>query len=138
VVVGRCVGVCDALAVTVGVAGGFVVCPARDGVGLTLGAPCELDTSRTATTAMMTAAAATTIGQRHRRQPDGGPAGGIPPVPPGAFRPAAVTGPDAGTKDVSGKSGPRLRSALVAATESAAPPPGTTCPGTTGSSVVGS
>lgn len=132
-VVGCCVGACDALAVAVGVAGGFVVCPARDGVGLTLGAPCELDTSRTATTAMMTAAAATAIGQRHRRQPDGGPAGGIPPVPPGTSRPATVDEPDAGTRDVFGKSGPRPRSTLVAATESAAPPPGTT-----GSSVVGS
>ena len=35
-------GVFEALAVAVGVAGGFVVSPARDAVGLTLGVPCEL------------------------------------------------------------------------------------------------
>ena len=129
-------GFVEEAAVAVGVAGGLVVSPASDAVGLTLGAPpCEPDTSRTATTAMMTAAAAAVIGQRHRRQPDARRAGGMPPVPPGTDGVAALNGPDAGTSDVAsipGAPGARLRSARVAATESAADA------GTTGSSVVGS
>ena len=78
--VGCFAGAVEELAVAVGVAGGFVVSPASDAVGLTFAAPCECDTSRTATTAMMTAAAAAAAGQRHRRSVDGGlgPAG-----PPG-------------------------------------------------------
>jgi len=118
-------GVFEALTVAVGVAGGFVVSPARDAVGLGLGPPCEPVRSRTATTAMMTAAAAAVSGQRHRRQPDGGWPGGtggmplVPPATPGTVR-AALCGPDAGTMAVAGSSGPRARSSRVAAIESAA------------------
>jgi hypothetical protein len=136
-------GVFEALVVAVGVAGGFVVSPARDAVGLTFGEPCEPDSSRTATTAMMTAAAAAVIGQRHRRQPDVRLAGGMPPVPPGMppVPPgrggvARLNGPDAGTSDVAsipGVPGPRLRSTRVAE----APPTAADAP-MTGSSVVGS
>ena len=135
VAVGFFAGAFEELAVAVGDAG-FVVSPASDVVGLALAAPCECDTSRTATTAMMTAAATAVIGQRHRLSGDGrlpGGDGGMPPAPPGRPGPAALNGPDAGTRDVSGSSGPRLRSARVAETESAAPDARTT-----GSSVVGS
>jgi hypothetical protein len=136
VAVGFFAGVFEEPAVAVGVAGGFVVSPASDVVGLTLGAPCGRDTSRTATTAMMTAAATAVTGQRHRPSGDGrlpGGNGGMPPAPPGRPGPAALNGPDAGTRDVSGSSGPRLRSTRVPETESAAPDARTT-----GSSVVGS
>jgi hypothetical protein len=133
VAVGFFAGVFEALVVAVGVAGGFVVSPARDAVGVTFGEPCELDSTRTATTAMMTAAAAPVIGQRHRLSRDRLLPGGIPPVPPPMFSPAAVNGPDTGTRDVSGSSGPGLRSTRVAETESAAADTGMT-----GSSVVGS
>ena len=127
-------GAFDAVAVAVGVAGGFVVSPARDAVGVTFGEPCELDSIRTATTAMMTAAAAAASGQRHRLSRDRLLPGGMPPVPPPPmFSPAAVNGPDTGTRDVSGSSGPGPRSTRVAETESAAADTGMT-----GSSVVGS
>jgi hypothetical protein len=133
-------GVFEALVVAVGVAGGFVVSPARDAVGLTFGEPCEPESSRTATTAMMTAAAAAAIGQRHRRQPDARLPGGMPPVPPGMppVPPgrggvARLNGPDAGTSDVASIPGPRLRSTRVAG----APPAAAAAP-MTGSSVVGS
>jgi hypothetical protein len=137
--VGFLAGVFEEVAVAVGVAGGLVVSPASDAVGLTLGVPFEWDRSRTATTAMMTAAAAAVMGQRHRRQPDSRwPGGmppvppGMPPVPPGTGGVAALNGPDAGTSDVASIPGARLRSARVAPTESAADA------GTTGSRVVGS
>lgn len=126
----------EELAVAVGVDGGFVASPASDAVELTLGVPCEWDVSRIATTAMIAAAATAVTGQRHRRQPDGRRAGGrppVPPVPPGTSRPDASNGPDTGTRDVSGSSGPRACSTRVAATGSAAADAGTT-----GSSVVGS
>lgn len=127
-------GVFEALVAPVGVAGGFVVSPARDAVGVTFGEPCELDSIRTATTAMMTAAAAAASGQRHRLSRDRLLPGGMPPVPPPPmFSPAAVNGPDTGTRDVSGSSGPGPRSTRVAETESAAADTGMT-----GSSVVGS
>ena len=131
-------GVFDAVAVAgaVGVAGGFVVSPARDAVGVTFEEPCEFDSSRTATTTMMTAAAAAVIAQRHRRSADGGRPGGmapVPPMPPATSCPLAVNGPDAATRDVAGSSGPTLRSTLVAEADSAAADAGMT-----GSSVVGS
>ena len=113
VVVGRCVGFVEC--VFVGVAGCFVAFPAREAVGVPpFGAPPdECDVSRTATTAMTaTAATAAAMGQRHRRNGDGGPAGGGPPVPPGIFRPTAVTAPDTGTRAVAGR---RPCSALVTA-----------------------
>lgn len=116
-VVGFFAGVFPGVPVAVGVAG-RVVSPARDAVGLppTLDPPPECDVSRRATTATMTAAAAAVIGQRHRRSGDRRPPGGMPPVPPGMSRPA-VNGPDAGTRDVSGR---RPRSSLVAETGAAA------------------
>jgi hypothetical protein len=112
------VGFFAGVLVAVGVPGGRVVSPARDAAGLTppLDAPPECDVSTTATTATMTTAAAAVISQRHRRSGDRRLPGGMPPVPPGMSRPA-VKGPDAGTKDVSGR---RLRSSLVAEADSAA------------------
>ena len=112
-VVGRFAGVRDG--VLVGVAGGRVASPARDAVGVTptLGvAPFECVASSTATTATITAAAAAT-GQRHRRNGDFGLVGGMPPVPPAAPWPAAVTAPDAEMRAVSGS---RPCSTRVAAT----------------------
>ena len=128
----------------------------------TLGVPPEeCEVSRTATTTMTaTAAAAAVAGQRHRRNDDGGLAGGIPPVPPapvppgpvppgpvlpGMPRPAAVTAPDLETRAVSGR---RLLSALVAAIDSGAASAETAVPepgvpeagdaGVTGARTVGS
>lgn len=124
-VVGLFDGAFDNGPVAVGVAGGRVVSPARDAVGLTptLDPPPECDVSRTATTATTAAAAAAASSQGHRRNADGRRPGGGPPVPPGMSRPAAVNGPDTGTRDVSGR---RPCSTRVAEADSSAAAAGTT------------
>jgi hypothetical protein len=104
--VGCSAGVFVGLAVVVRVAGSRVEFPTSDAVGVTplCGPPGECAVSRTpSTTATMATAATARMGQRHRRNGDGRPAGGVPPVPPGMSRPAAVTGPGMETRDVSGR-----------------------------------
>jgi hypothetical protein len=110
---GWAVDCCVGLAVVAWFAGALVEFPARDAVGLTpfldpLRDECE--TSRTTTTATMTAATAAAMGQPHRRNGDGGPPGGVPPVPPVLSLPN-VTAPGAAAMDVSGS---MPRSATVA------------------------
>lgn len=88
----------------VGVAAALVVLPASNWVAPAPPFPppglCEA--SRIATTATITTAAATGRSQRHRRPPDGGLRGGsggrLGP-PPGPMR----SGPETGTRDVSGR-----------------------------------
>jgi hypothetical protein len=112
--VGCLVGVFVGLEVLVRVAG----FPRSDAVGVTplCLPPDECAASRTPSTAPTIIAAATAVmGQRHRRNGDGRLTGGVPPVPPGTSRPASVTGPGTGTRDVD-VSGRRLCPTLVAET----------------------
>ena len=105
--VGCLAGVCVGLEVFVRVAGDCVEFPRSDAVGETplCVPPDECAVSRTpSTAATITTAATAVMGQRHRRNGDGRLTGGVPAVPPGMSRPAAVAGPGtARDVDVSGR-----------------------------------
>jgi hypothetical protein len=110
--------------------GGRVALPASDSVALPppFPPPGLCDVSRTAATATITTAAATGTSQRQRRARDGGLRGGTGGMLPPAPYPRR-SGPETGTRDVSG----RACSTRVGETGAAAP-----CAPTAGSRVVGS
>jgi hypothetical protein len=87
------------------------------------------DVSRTAATATITTAAATGASQRHRRARDGGLRGGTGGMLP-EFGPRS-SGPETGTRDVSGRACSNRVAGIAAAAAIAAAP-------TAGSRVVGS